>query len=111
VPKITSSPAFRKNGLLEITFDESDGAQSDSSSCCGETAGPDSPLPGITGPGGGRIGAVLISPFIKPGTVSTTPYNHYSSLATFESLFGLPRLADAASAPAVFGADVFTAAK
>jgi hypothetical protein len=111
VPKITSSPAFRKNGLLEITFDESDGAQSDSSSCCGETAGPDSPLPGITGPGGGRIGAVLISPFIKPGTVSTTPYNHYSSLATFESLFKLPRLADAATASATFGTDIFTAAK
>jgi hypothetical protein len=111
VPKITGSPAFRKNGLLEITFDESDGPQSDSSSCCGETAGPDSPLPGITGPGGGRIGAVLLSPFIKPGTISATPYNHYSSLATFESLFQLPRLADAATASATFGADVFTAAK
>jgi phosphatidylinositol-3-phosphatase len=111
VPKITASPAFRKNGLLEITFDESDGPQSDSSSCCDEEPGPDSPLPGITGPGGGRIGAVLISPFIKPGTVSATPYNHYSSLATFESLFGLPRLADAATVPAIFGADVFTAAK
>jgi phosphatidylinositol-3-phosphatase len=111
VPKITSSPAFRRNGLLEITFDESDGAQSDASSCCGETPGPDSPLPGITGPGGGRIGAVLISPFIKPGTVSATPYNHYSSLATFESLFGLSRLADAASVPAIFGSDVFTAAR
>jgi phosphatidylinositol-3-phosphatase len=111
VPKITSSPAFRKNGLLEITFDESDGAQSDSSSCCGETAGPASPLPGITGPGGGKIGAVLISPFIKPGTLSTTPYNHYSSLATWESLFHLPRLADAATVSSTFGADVFTAAK
>jgi hypothetical protein len=111
VPKITSSPAFRKNGLLEITFDESDGPQSDASSCCGEMPGPDSPLPGITGPGGGRIGAVLLSPFIAPGTVSATPYNHYSSLATFESLFGLPRLADAATAPAIFGADVFTAAR
>jgi hypothetical protein len=111
VPKITSSPAFRKNGLLEITFDESDGPQSDASSCCAETPGPDSPLPGITGPGGGRIGAVLISPFIRPGTVSATPYNHYSSLATFESLLGLPRLADAAAAPATFGPDVFTAAR
>jgi hypothetical protein len=111
VPKITGSPAFRKNGLLEITFDESDGPQSDASACCEETPGPGSPLPGITGPGGGRIGAVLISPFIKPRTVSATPYNHYSSLATFESLFGLPRLADAASVPASFGADVFTAAK
>jgi hypothetical protein len=111
VPKITSSPAFRQNGLLEITFDESDGAQSDASSCCEEIPGPGSPLPGITGPGGGRIGAVLISPFIKPGTVSTTPYNHYSSLATFESLLSLPRLADAASVSQIFGADIFTAAK
>ncbi len=111
VPKITDSPAFRKNGLLEITFDESDGPQSDSSSCCGETAGPDSPLPGITGPGGGRIGAVLLSRFIKPGTVSETPYNHYSSLASWESLFHLSRLADAATVSSTFGADVFTAAK
>jgi hypothetical protein len=111
VPKITASPAFRKNGLLMITFDESDGPQSDASACCEEQPGPDSPLPGITGPGGGRIGAVLLSPFIKAGTVSDVPYNHYSALASFETLFGLPRLAEAASAPATFGADVFTAAK
>jgi hypothetical protein len=109
VPKITSSPAFQKNGLLEITFDEAD--TSDASSCCEEQPGPGSPLPGITGPGGGRIGAVLISPFIAPGTVSTTPYNHYSSLASWESLLGLPRLADAATVPSTFGADVFTAAR
>jgi phosphatidylinositol-3-phosphatase len=108
VPKITSSPAYRKNGLLEIAFDEA--SNSDASSCCGEIPGPSSPLPGITGPGGGRVGAVLLSPFIRPGTVSTTPYNHYSSLASWESLFGLPRLADAASVPGVFGVDVFTAA-
>jgi hypothetical protein len=108
VPKITSSPAYAQGGLLEITFDESDGPQSDSSSCCNETPGPGSPLPGITGPGGGLVGAVLLSPYIAPGTVSTTPYNHYSSLASWESLLGLPRLADAASVPAVFGPDVFT---
>jgi phosphatidylinositol-3-phosphatase len=110
VPLITSSPAFRANGLLMITFDESDGAQSDSSACCEERPGPDSPLPGITGAGGGRVGAVLLSPFIKPGTVSDVPYNHYSSLASFETLLGLPRLADAATVPSTFGADVFTAA-
>ena len=68
-------------------------------------------MPGITGPGGGKVGAVLISPFIKPGTVSTTPYNHYSSLASWEQLFGLPRLGYAASVPSTFGADVFTAAR
>lgn len=108
VPKITSSPAFRQNGLLEITFDESDGPQSDSSACCGELPGPDSPSPGITGPGGGKVGAVLLSPYIKPGTVSATSYNHYSSLASWELLFGLPRLADAATVTSTFGPDVFT---
>lgn len=110
VPMITGSPAFKENGLLEITFDESDGPQSDASSCCEEKPGPASPEPGITGPGGGKIGAVLISPFIKPGTVSTTPYNHYSSLASWEEIFGLPRLAYAKSVPSTFGADVFTEA-
>ncbi|MGO9489840.1 MAG: alkaline phosphatase family protein [Solirubrobacteraceae bacterium] len=110
VPLITSSPAFQHGGLLEITFDESDGPQSDASSCCGEQPGPSSPLPGITGPGGGLVGAVLISPFIKPGTISTTPYDHYSSLASWESLLGLPALAEAAGAPK-FGADVFTASR
>jgi hypothetical protein len=106
VPKITSSQAYRENGLLEIVFDEA--ANSETEACCGEMPGPGSPSPGITGPGGGRVGAVLLSPFIKPGTVSTTPYNHYSSLASWESIFGLPRLADAASVPAVFGSDVFS---
>jgi hypothetical protein len=110
VPKIEASPAYKKGGLIEITFDESDGPESDSSSCCGEEPGPGSPLPGISGPGGGRVGAVLISPFIAPGTLVTTDYNHYSSLGSWEQLFGLPTLADATSAPH-FGQDVFTAAK
>jgi phosphatidylinositol-3-phosphatase len=110
IGKIEASNAYRSGGLIEVTFDESDGPESDSSACCGETPGPGSPLPGITGPGGGRVGAVLISPHIAPGTVVTTDYNHYSSLASWEQLFGLPALADAAGAPR-FGADVYTAAK
>jgi hypothetical protein len=109
VPKITSSPAYKQGGLLEITFDEA--ADSDGSSCCGELPGPGSPLPGIIGPGGGRIGALLLSPYIKGGTVSTTAYNHYSSLASWEELFGLKRLAYAANVTSTFGADVFTAYK
>ncbi len=107
VPRITSSPAFKKDGLLVITFDESDGPQSDASACCNETPGPDTPLPGITGMGGGRVGAVLDSPFIKGGTVSNTPYNHYSLLASIEGYFGLPRLGYAATTSATFGSDVF----
>jgi hypothetical protein len=107
VPKIMASQAYRENGLIEITFDEA--GDEETEACCGEEPGPGSPLPGITGPGGGRVGAVLLSPFIKPGTVSATPYNHYSSLASWETLFGLPRLADAATVTSTFGADVFTA--
>jgi hypothetical protein len=38
-------------------------------------------------PGGGDTGSVLISPLIKPGTVSGTYYNHYSWLRTMEDLF------------------------
>jgi hypothetical protein len=37
-------------------------------------------------PGGGDTGTVLISPLIKPGTVSSTYYNHYSTLRTMEDL-------------------------
>jgi hypothetical protein len=40
-----------------------------------------------TSPGGGDTGSVLISPSIKPGTVSNTFYNHYSWLRTMEDLF------------------------
>ena len=109
VPKIISSAAFRQNGLLEVTFDESGGPTSDSSACCNEQPGPGSPLPGIDGLGGGKVGAVLLSPYIKARTMSTTTYNHYSSLATWEALLGLPRLADAATVSSTFGTDVFTA--
>jgi phosphatidylinositol-3-phosphatase len=110
IPKIMASPAYRQGGLIEVTFDESEGPQSDSSSCCGELPGPLSLLPGITGPGGGRVGAVLLSPFIQPGTVSTTPYNHYSTLASDEQLLGLSLLGDARTVTSTFGADIFTAA-
>jgi hypothetical protein len=38
-------------------------------------------------PGGGDTGSVLISPLIKPGTVTSKYYNHYSWLRTMEDLF------------------------
>jgi phosphatidylinositol-3-phosphatase len=105
VPLITGSPAFKQDGLLEVTFDESD--TDDAAACCNETPGPASPNPGITGPGGGRIGSVLLSPFIAGHTVSDVPYNHYTTLATLEDIFGLSRLGQAKSVTAVFGKDVF----
>jgi hypothetical protein len=69
--------------------------------------------------GGGDTGAILISRYIKPGTVSNTYYNHYSTLRSLEDIFGV-----AAGSPgldgeghigyaaqpglAPFGPDVFT---
>jgi hypothetical protein len=109
VPRITHSPAFTRDGLLIVTFDEAEvtGAGADASACCNEQAGPASPLPGLSGPGGGRTGTVLLSPFIEPGTVSRVPYNHFSTLATLEELFGLAKLGQAATTRATFGTDVF----
>lgn len=106
VPKILAAPAFKRDGLLVITFDE--GTANDA--CCGEQSLPDGPQPGRFGPGGGRIGTVLISPRIKPGTVSTQDYNHYSLLRSIEDLFDLPHLGYAA-APQLrgFDKDVYTA--
>jgi hypothetical protein len=113
VPLITHSPAFRQDGLLVVTFDESDyqGAEG-STACCGERALPGAKYrPGISGPGGGRIGALVVSPFVRPGTVSHEAYNHYSLLRTVSQIFGVPPLGYAADpALRVFGADVFSAA-
>lgn len=106
VPRILASPAFKRDGLLIVTFDEG----TDGAACCGEVGLPGGPAPGQWGPGGGRIGAVLLSPFIAQGTVSSTAYNHYSLLRSVEDIFGLPHLGYAA-APQLrsFGSDVFTA--
>src|SRR5262249_46391060 len=110
VPQILNSPAYRRDGLLLILFDEAEfsGSSADSSACCNEIPGPNSPLPGITGPGGGRVGAVILSKFVRPGTVVSTPYNHYSVLRTIEGLFGLDFLGFAATSELnSFGFDVF----
>jgi hypothetical protein len=107
VPLITHSAAFRKqHGLLIVTFDEAD--TDDASACCGEIPGRAAAKPGVTGPGGGDIGAVLLSPCIRPKTVSKRPYNHYTMLRSVEDLFGLSHLGYAAlSGERSFGTDVF----
>ncbi|HEY0180424.1 MAG TPA: alkaline phosphatase family protein [Dokdonella sp.] len=105
VPRIVESPAFAQDGLLVITFDE---GVLDSRACCGEKDLPGGKPAGLDGPGGGRIGAVLLSPRIRPGTTSDAPYNHYSLLRWTEDDFGLARLGYAGAAGlATFGDDVF----
>ena len=86
VPRILGSPGFRDRGLLVVTFDEAESG----------------------GPGGGQIGAVLVSPFIAPRTMVSTAYDHYSLLRTIEDVFGLRHLGLAARRGArSFGDDVF----
>jgi hypothetical protein len=114
VPPILNSDAFKDHGLLIVTFDEAHGGTSptdDASACCDEPTGPNTINPGglTPGPGGGKVGAVLVSSCIDPGTVDETPYNHYSMLRSVENFFGLPKLGYSGQAGlSSFGNKVFT---
>ncbi len=112
VPKITSSPAFARRAACSRSPSTSPTVPNRTPPRAAKRCPvPDSPLPGISGPGGGRSAQCCSPRSSSRAPSSTTPYNHYSSLASWETLLGLPPLADAASAPAIFGPDVFTAAK
>ena len=58
-----------------------------------DPAAPAKPLPpgaDTTTGGGGRVGLLLISPFVKAGSTNAiSSYNHYSLLRSIEDLFGL----------------------
>jgi photosystem II stability/assembly factor-like uncharacterized protein len=128
VPVILASPAYRQDGMLVVTFDEASSfigisGADDTAACCNEIPGPNSPMPGESGPGGGRVGAVILSPFVKPGTTSDHPYNHYSLLRSMEDAFGFTTGGDDGQGhlgfagsydptypgPGSFGCDVYTA--
>jgi hypothetical protein len=110
VPKILASPAFQADGMLVITFDEAElaGDHGDSSACCGTPPSPNSEKPGLNGPGGGRVGALVISGHTLAGTTNSTPYNHYSLLCSLENVWALDHLGFA-GAPGLtcFGKDVY----
>jgi phosphatidylinositol-3-phosphatase len=106
VPAIQSSAAYQRDGALIVTFDES---ESGAEGCCVEDA-PNTPNAGgqTLGPGGGRVGTIVLSKYVTPGTTTATPYNHYSLLRTIEDIFGLPPLGYATRSTG-FGTDVFNA--
>ena len=79
LPTILNSAAFKKDGLLFLTFDEG-------SSKVG---------------GGGQVVTIVISPKGKAGFTSNVAYNHYSVLRTIETLWKMPCLADACKATAM----------
>jgi hypothetical protein len=87
VPKILASPAYKADGLLIVNF---------------AAANPPAPQPEGTPPAPAsdplHVGALLLSPFLTPGSTDAAAYNPYSVLRSSEDLFGLDPLALAAPA-------------
>jgi phosphatidylinositol-3-phosphatase len=122
VTSIEESFAYKDGGLIAITSAQAgqQGEGADTSACCISPDYPNVEKPEgeepVAGPvqasgGGGRVGALLISPFVEAGTTSETYFNHFSLLATIEELFGLEKIGYAAE-PAITGFDesIFNAA-
>jgi hypothetical protein len=72
VEPILASKAYADGGLIVVTFD---------------AGAPDDPVGG-----GGRTGALLLSPFVTPGATIGAPYDAFALLRSIEDLFGLDPL-------------------
>jgi hypothetical protein len=73
VPKILASPAYKKDGLLIVTFDQVDPVAPPSGSAT-------------------KVGTLLLSRFLSPGATDAKPYDPYSLLRSTDDIFGLPHL-------------------
>jgi phosphatidylinositol-3-phosphatase len=91
-----------------IKLDEAEIASA--AACCHTPKAPNVDKPGLGGPGGGLIGALVLSSRVSAGTTDATPYNHYALLCSIEDMFGLKHLGFA-GAPGLtcFGKDVYDA--
>ena len=99
VPKILASPAYKKDGLLIVTFSQvNPGALADPAVAAAIGDPP-------------KVGALLLSRFATPGGTDATAYDPYSLQRTFADLFRLSPLGAAAGtkvkslAPALEGAN------
>jgi phosphatidylinositol-3-phosphatase len=106
IPQIMASPAYQKNGLIMITFDEG----TTDLDCCGEVKAPNLPanqdngypIPGPVGDGGGMVGMLMLSPFLQPGSIDVIhQFNHYSYLKSMEQLFGIKTSLGYAAQPGI----------
>lgn len=118
VPEIEASPAYKKGGLIAITSAQAPQAapEPDTSACCAtpeypNLPSPAAPPPAASGPiketgGGGRVGMLLLSPFVEPGSVNETGYyNHFSFLLSAGELLGVTTPLGYAAEPALTAFD------
>lgn len=107
VPEIESSAAYTEGGMIAITFDQApqSGTGADDSGCCATPKYPNlpasTPTTTATGEpvGGGRVGMLLLSKYVKANSSYVTgEYNDYSLLASIEALFQLQPLGYAGNA-------------
>jgi hypothetical protein len=99
IGEIEASPAYKTSGLIAITSAQArqDLPEPDTSACCGTPEYPNLPAPEVAPPpssgpvkesgGGGRVGMLLLSPFVAPDSVNETGYyNHFSFLLSIGEL-------------------------
>jgi hypothetical protein len=96
VPEILASPAYKRDGLLIVSFGAADPAPPADPAA----AAPANPL---------KVGALLVSPLLVPGSTDAAHYNPYSLLRSSEELFGLQPLGSAAGAKVHSFASAFAA--
>lgn len=84
VPTILESPAYKKDGVLLVTFNQ--------------TSAPDPALAPLPNPDPLKVGALILSRFTSPGATDGNPYDPYSLLRTVEDFFRFKYLAGAAPA-------------
>jgi hypothetical protein len=124
VPAIMASPAYEEGGLIMITSAQAPqaGEHTDQKSCCLAPEYPNLPLVGVATPapaptepitgtaptkyteesvletgGGGKVGLLMISPFVEAGKVEEAEYaNHFTLLKTLETMLGVEPMGYAA---------------
>ncbi len=91
VPEILASPAYKKDGLLIVSFGAAD------------------PDPAAPPSDPKKVGAVLLSPLLTPGATDAAPYTPYSVLRSIDELFNLEPLGAAGGTKVRSFATTFTA--
>jgi hypothetical protein len=95
---ILASPAYKKDGLLIVSFGAADPAPPTDPAA----TPPADPL---------KTGALLVSPLLTPGGTDAAPYDPYSLLRSIEDLFGLAPLGAAEGKKVRSFASAFVAAE